>query len=401
MSYAIGLSGLKTASTKIDVISNNIANASTVGFKAGQLYFSQVLASSQSSSTVSAGSFGVGTPRVLPQFAQGTMNATNNPLDLAINGDGFFRLRDGESTVYTRDGQFVLDGEGFIGASSGARLQGFAVDDSGAVATAVPIDLQLTNTTMPPKATTTATLKVNLDERKPLGNPAAFNPADAATYQSATSIPVHDALGGEHMVSLYFVKSSATQWDVFGVSNGAQLGTGALQTVSFMPDGQLNVAASPQPVSLTLPTTTPLTFNLDLSGTTAVSKGFTIMDTTDNGSASGFLVGYKVDSAGFIIGTFSNGTTRQIAQIPLATFNNTQGLRPVGSNGFAATGESGAAKLGPTSTGAGAIQSGALENSNIDMTNELVRMIEAQRIFQANTQSIKAQDMMLQAVTNL
>ena len=402
MSYSIGLSGLSVASKKIEVTSNNIANASTVGFKAGQLYFSQVLASSQSSSNSNSSSFGVGAPLVLPQFSQGTLNSTNNPLDLAINGDGFFQLRDGDSTAYTRDGQFLLDGEGYIGTPSGARLQGFAVDANGAVSTAIPIDIKVGNTTIPPKPTSNAILKVNLDARNNLGVPAAFDLTDPSTYQTATSIPVHDSLGGEHVVSLYFVKGTASQWEVFAASDGAQVGAGSIGTLNFMPDGQLDTTASPQPLSLTLPLTNPLTFNLDLTSSTAVSKNFAIIDTFDNGRASGSLTGYNVDSGGFIVGSFTNGATMQLAQVALATFNNTQGLRPLGSNGFAATGTSGAAKLGqPNSGSAGTIQAGALENSNIDLTSELVHMIEAQRIFQANAQSIKAQDVMLQTVTNL
>ena len=402
MGYAIGLSGISVASKKIDITSNNIANANTVGYKAGQLYFSQVLASSQSSANVGTTSFGVGAPRVLPQFTQGTLKSTSNPLDLAINGDGFFRLRDGDSTAYTRDGQFVLDGEGYIGTPSGARLQGFAVDVSGAVATALPVDIQIGNITMPPKATSNAELNVSLDARKATGVPASFDLTDPTTYQSATSIPVHDSLGGEHVVSVFYVKSTPSQWEVFAASDGVQIGAGSISTLNFNPDGQLDTASSPQPVSLTLPLTNPLTFDLDLTGTTAVSKNFAVVDTADNGSASGDLTGYSVDSGGFVVGAFSNGTSRQLAQVALATFNNTQGLRPLGSNAFAATGDSGPARLGqPNSGTSGSIQAGALEMSNIDLTSELVYMIEAQRIFQANAQSIKAQDMMLQTITNL
>ena len=201
---------------------------------------------------------------------------------------------------------------------------------------------------------------------------------------------------------MYYVKSAASQWDVFVASDGIQVGAGSVATLNFMPDGQLNLAASPQPVGLTIPLTNPLTFDLDLTGTTALSKNFAVVNSTDNGIASGSLTGYSVDSGGFIVGAFSNGTSRQLAQVALATFNNTQGLRAVGSNAFAATGESGAARLGQPNAGtAGSIQAGSLEMSNIDLTSELVYMIEAQRIFQANAQSIKAQDMMLQTITNL
>lgn len=402
MTYSTGLSGLAAASRKIDVTSNNIANAQTVGFKAGQLYFSQVLASSQSATTPGIPQFGVGTPRVLPQFTQGTLNTTNNPLDLAINGDGFFQLKSGDSTVYTRDGEFMLDADGYVTAISGARLQGFGVDASGAVSTALPIDLQVSNASIPAKATTLTKLNVNLDSRKALGNPLSFDNTDPTTYQAATSIPVHDALGGEHVVSLYFVKSATSQWDVFAAADGVMLSGTPVTSLAFRPDGQLDTTASPQPTSLTIPLTTPLTFDLDMTSTTALSKPFGIVNATDNGHASGNLMGFTIDSDGYVVGSFSNGETSKLAQVALATFNNMQGLRPLGSNAYAATGESGVAKVGQPSTGsAGAIQSGSLEMSNIDLTNELVRMIEAQRIFQANAKSISAQSEMLQTVVNM
>ncbi len=402
MGYATGLSGIASASKKIDVTSNNIANAQTVGYKAGQLYFAQVLASSQSAAGASTTSFGAGSPRVLPQFSQGTIQSTGNPLDLAVSGEGFFRVKEGESTTYTRDGQFVLDAEGFITSVSGARLQGFGVDVNGTVATALPIDLQVSNASILAKPTSLAKLNVNLDARNPLGISANFDATDPATYQSATSIPVHDILGGEHVVSLYFVKNSATQWDVFAGADGVIVGAGPATSVAFNPDGSLDTTTTPQPATLTLPFTTPLTFDLDMGGTTALSKTFGIINATDDGRASGNLTGYSVDSDGFIMGAFSNGMSNKLGQVALATFNNMQGLRPLGSNAFAETTESGVAKIGQPNTGsAGALQSGSLEMSNIDLTNELVRMIEAQRIFQANAQSIKAQDEMLQTVTNL
>jgi flagellar hook protein FlgE len=402
MGYATGLSGIATASKKIDITSNNIANAQTVGYKAGQLYFAQVLASSQSAAGSSTTSFGAGSPRVLPQFSQGTITSTGNPLDIAINGDGFFRLKEGESTTYTRDGQFVLDKEGYVTSVSGARLQGFAVDANGTVSTALPVDLQVSNASIAAKPTTLSKLNVNLDARSALGIPANFDATDSSTYQSATSIPVHDILGGEHVVSLYFVKSSATQWDVFAGADGVMVGTTPVTSLAFNPDGTLDETTTPQPSSLTLPFATPLTFDLDMSSTTALSKTFGIINATDDGRGSGNLTGYSVDTDGYVIGSFSNGMSSKLAQVALATFNNMQGLRPLGSNAFAETSDSGVAKVGQPNTGsAGALQSGSLENSNIDLTNELVRMIEAQRIFQANAQSIKAQDEMLQTITNL
>jgi flagellar hook protein FlgE len=402
MSYSTGLSGIAASSKAIDVTGNNIANAQTVGYKAGQLYFAQVLASSQSAASVDATSFGAGSPKVLAQFAQGTLNSTGNPLDLAINGEGFFVLKQGESTTYTRDGQFVLDADGYLSSVAGSRVQGFNVDKNGIAATALPVDIQVNNVTMPATPTSLVKLNVNLDARATSMSSASFDPADPTTYTSATSVPVHDLLGGEHVVSLFYVKTGVSSWDMFAANDGTLVSASPVTSLAFNPDGTLDTTTSPQPIAMTLPLSTPLTFDLNMTGTTALSKTFGIVNASDNGRSAGSLTGYNVDSDGFIVGSFSNGTTMKLAQVALATFNNMQGLRPLGSNAFAETGESGVAKVGQPNTGsAGAIQSGSVEMSNIDLTGELVRMIQAQRIFQANARSIKTQDEMLQTITNL
>lgn len=404
MSFTKSLNALNAAARNLDVIGNNIANANTVGFKAGQLYFSEVLANSQSAVNASLTGAGAAELKVLPQFAQGNIETTTNVLDMAINGQGMFVVKDASQTYYTRAGQFKIDDEGYVATPAGGRLQGFAVEDNGSVATAAPIDLRIDADGVPPHATTKAGLKVNLDSREAVADPAAFRIDDAATYQHATSLPVFDSVGQEHNLSLYFVKEDSTSWKVFAATDGNVVGNGPLTTLSFRADGQLDTAASPQPLAITVPVAggESISMDFDLGGTTSLGREFGIGGSSNNGKTSGQLTSYSVDPDGFIVGRYNNGETKKLAQVALAMFNNPQGLQSLGARGFSATAESGNAELvGPDNALAGSIQSGALEKSNVDLTNELVRMIEAQRIYQANAQAIKAQNELMQSAENL
>lgn len=404
MSFTKSLNALNAAARNLDVIGNNVANANTVGFKAGQLYFSEVLANSQQAGSASLTGAGAAELKVLPQFAQGNIETTSNQLDLAINGEGMFVVKDTGQTYYTRAGQFKLDDEGYVATPSGARLQGFAVADDGSVATASAGDLLIDTAGVPPEATTRATMKINLDSRKTAADPAAFRMGDSSTYQHATSMPVFDSLGKEHALGLYFVKSAASTWDVFAAADGAQVGTGPIGQVAFQSDGQIDAAVTPQPFSISVPVAgaNNVSMTLDFSDSTSLSRDFSINGTTNNGKASGQLTSYSVDPDGFIVARYTNGTDKKLGQVALALFNNPQGLQALGARGFSATAESGTPELvGADNALAGAIQSGALEKSNVDLTNELVRMIEAQRIYQANAQAIKAQNEMMQSAENL
>lgn len=404
MSFTKSLNALNAAARNLDVIGNNVANANTVGFKAGQLYFSEVLANSQQAGNASLTGAGAAELKVLPQFAQGNIETTSNQLDLAINGQGLFTVKEGGETYYTRAGQFKLDDQGYVATPSGARLQGFAVAEDGSVATASPIDLRIEVNGVPPEATTEATMKLNFDSRKTIADPAAFRMNDSSTYQHATSMPVYDSLGKEHAMGLYFVKSAASTWDVFASADGVQVGTGPVGQIAFKADGQVDTAASPQPFTLNLPVSGADNINmkLDFTNSTSLSRDFSINGTTNNGKPAGQLTSYSVDADGFIVGRYTNGTNKKLGQVALALFNNPQGLQPLGARGFSATAESGNPELvGADNALAGAIQSGALEKSNVDLTNELVRMIEAQRIYQANAQAIKAQNELMQSAENL
>lgn len=404
MSFTKSMNALNAAARNLDVIGNNVANANTVGFKAGQLYFSEVLASSQQAGNASLTGSGAAELKVLPQFAQGNIETTSNQLDMAINGQGLFMVKDSGETYYTRAGQFKLDDEGYVATPSGGRLQGFAVAEDGSVATAAPIDLRIQSDGVPPEATTAATMKLNLDSRKAIADPAAFRMSDSSTYQQATSMPVFDSLGKEHAMGLYFVKSGASSWDVFAAADGVQVGNAPVGQLTFKSDGQLDTAATTQPFSLSLPVSGAgnINMNLDFASSTSLSRDFSINGTSNNGKPAGQLTSYSVDADGFIVGRYTNGTNKKLGQVALALFNNPQGLQPLGARGFSATAESGNAELvGPDNALAGAIQSGALEKSNVDLTSELVRMIEAQRVYQANAQAIKAQNELMQSAENL
>lgn len=404
MAFTKGMNGLNAAAKNLEVISNNVANSGTIGFKAGQLYFSEVLANSQGGGAGSNASSGASSVKVMPQFTQGNIGVTNNPLDLAIKGQGMFTLKDSDMTFYSRAGQFQQDAEGYVATAAGARLQGWQVDDSGAVATSAATDILIPKEPLSPKATTKAGVVLNLDARKTVGDPAAFSISDPVTYQHATSVQINDTLGKEHSLGLFFVKNAESKWDVFASADGAQIGSGAIGSLSFQANGDIDTTASPQPMSITttLADGSTTTFDLDLSGTTQLGRDFTVASTTNDGRASGQMTSFTFDSEGYLVGRYSNGSSRKIAQVALAMFNNPQALQLIGSNGFAATAESGLPKLqAPGSSTAGTIQSGALEQSNVDLTSELVKLIEAQRAYQANAQAIKAQDAIMQATENL
>lgn len=399
MSFTKGMNGLNAAQKNLEVIGNNVSNANTIGFKAGQLYFAEVFANSQSSTTSLTDSSGAATAAVRPQFVQGALNVTNNVFDCALNGDGMFVLSDNGSKTYTRAGQFSLNKDGYLVNPSGARVQGFLPGSGGALGTDNPVDLKLNLTEADPAATTKATLAANLDSRKAALDPAGFRLNDASTYHNATSLQVYDEQGAEHNLSMYFAKAADGGWNLFAGVDGRQVGTGPVTKLAFDTAGNL---ASASPITLEVPFdgANP-SISLDLGSITATGRSFGVSSVSQDGMPSGELSGYSVGSDGAITGRYSNGVTKTLGRLALARFNNMQGLRPIGTNGFAETAESGPAVIGEPSVGMfGTVQSGSLEGSNVDLTEELVKMIEAQRVYQANAQAIKAEDTILQTMIN-
>jgi len=405
MSFEQGLSGLNAASKSLDVIGNNVANASTVGFKGARAEFADVYATSLSGGGGTNIGIGTSLSAVAQQFSQGNITVTNNPLDVAINGAGFYRLSTNGTITYSRNGQFSLDKDGFVVNASGQHLTGYPPNASGGVTTASPTDLQVSAADLPPTLTTKATANVNLDSRATALSSAAFNMSDSTTYQGATSMSVYDSLGNAHSLSMYFVKTAANSWDVYGANDGTQIAGGPIGQVNFTSSGAIDTTTTTMPMALTLPVSTgasPITMNLDLSGSTQFGSAFGVNSLTQDGYASGKLTGYNVSPDGTITGRYSNGQTRAQGQIALANFNNPQGLTSLGNNQWAETAASGSALTGaPNSGSLGVLQSGATEDANIDLTAELVNMITAQRVYQANAQTIKTQDSVMQTLVNL
>jgi len=406
MSFQQGLSGLNAASRNLDAIGNNVANASTVGFKSSGVVFADVYAASIGSTGAGGDAIGIGTQvaEVRGNFDQGNVSTTNNPLDMAINGQGFFRLDTNGSITYSRNGQFHLDKDGYIVNSSGSKLSGYGVDGLGNILVANPVPLQVSSAQLNATQTSSAKIGLNLDARDPVIS-KPFDIKDASTYDKATSITVYDSLGNAHALATYYVKTAANKWSVYGAADGAAIAA-PLGTMTFKTDGTLDTTATTLPFNVSVPLaagpTTPLNFKLDYTGSTQYASNFSVDTLWQDGFAPGMLSGYGISDDGTILGRYSNGQSRNLGQIVLSNFKNPQGLAMLGNNAYGESAESGQPLPGvPGGSNFGVIQSGAVEDSNVDLTQELVNMITAQRVYQANAQTIKTQDQVLNTLVNL
>jgi len=404
MSFQQGLSGLNASAKHLDVIGNNVANSNTVGFKQSQALFADMYATSLAGAdTVRVGT-GVKISNVAQQFTQGNITNTSNSMDIAISGQGFFRMEDQNGAIsYSRNGQFQLDKNGFIVNSQGHRLSGYMATN-GIINTAQPVPLQIVASDLTPNPTANVKVGLNLDSRMAVPAITPFNPNDPQTYNSSTSLTLYDSLGSSHVASLYFAKTAANTWDAYLTVDGAQVplaGT-PLATLSFNTSGQLT---TPMPVVSAAFTPTGAgaqTLTFDFTGTSQFGGNFGVNAMTQDGFASGRLSGFTTGQDGIILGRYTNGQSRTLAQVVLANFTNPQGLQPLGNNAWAETASSGGPLVGiPGSSSLGVLQSSAVEDSNVDLTAELVNMITAQRVYQANAQTIKAQDQVLQTLVNL
>lgn len=509
MSFQQGLSGLNGAAKSLDVIGNNIANASTVGFKGSQAQFADVYANSLNGAGGNQAGIGTKVSQIAQQFTQGNIESSSNPLDIAINGAGFFRTTVAGATQYSRNGQFSLDKEGYMVNAQGAQLTGYQTGPTGNLLAGSPVPIQISTADLKPVATTTVKTELNLDSREENPTKSPFDVNDTASYNKQIPIDVYDTLGNPHVMSSYYVRTGAGAWDVYVANDGMEVNnlkvaasaqgttapfaavnaardawTAASQTVPSDPvaianalsnyaaqASQLVVAAAADPaignatpaqqaaignaallsggvlgntpadvdkdiaaaVNLqpakigtlqfdakgTLSSTTaPLAVNLTIfpptgaanvlpvtlnyTGSTQYGAATSEKKSIQDGYTAGHLQRFSASGDGVILGQYSNGQSQALGQIVLANFANPNGLSPLGNNAWAETSNSGVALIGtPTSGSLGVLQSSAVENSNVDLTAELVNMITAQRVYQANAQTIKTQDSVLQTLVNL
>jgi flagellar hook protein FlgE len=404
MGYQQALSGLSGASSDLDVIGNNIANANTVGFKQGSAQFADMYASSMATAVNNQIGIGSRLAEVQQQFSQGTITTTNQALDVAINGNGFYQLSSNGSTVYSRNGVFHLDSTGKIVNSAGLQLMGFAADSKGVVNSASTVPLTVPTSNIAPSATTKVQTQFNLNSQDATPTTTPFDPTDATSYNTSTSVDVYDSLGGTQKVSVYFVKNSTGSWDAYSGSGDPVANATKISTLAFDSSGNLTSGAK---VSFSIPNgadggATNQTMTMDFTGTTQYGAKSGVNNVIQDGYTSGELTGFSVGTDGTLTGNYSNGKTQALGQIAIANFNNQNGLQNLGGNVFAQTSASGAPQVSvPGSTNHGTLQGGAVENSNVDLTSELVNLITAQRNYQANAQTIKTQQTVDQTLINL
>jgi flagellar hook protein FlgE len=419
MSFQQGLSGLNATAKSLEVIGNNIANASTYGFKSARAEFADVYAAALNGAGTNAIGIGVNLASVSQQFTQGNILTTENPMDLSINGAGFFQVTDGNSpVVFSRNGQFKIDRDGFIVNNQLQKLLGYPASANGVIQPGAASPIQLPTSGINPQVTSQIDMEFNLDSRLAVTAPtagAAINFTDPTTYNNATSMSVYDDKGQDVALTYYFQKAATDTWNVFVTANGTTIGGTAaaplpVTTITFPPNGSAPTSPA-APIAINIPASTNAAgaatlaipgVQLDLTSATQYGTGFGVTNMTQDGFAPGQLNSINIESNGIVMARYSNGQSRPAGQIEIATFRNPQGLQPLGGNAWGRTFTSGDPVLGTPGNGnLGVLQAGALEESNVDLTAELVNMITAQRIYQANAQTIKTVDQIMQTLVNM
>ena len=419
-SLYIGISGLQANGEAISIVGDNIANASTIGYKHARASFSDMLGGELDSQRMGGG-VRLGGSQTL--WDQGAITQTGNPLDLAISGGGMFLVKGNHGgqngQYYTRDGRFQIDNLGFVTNQAGLRLQGFAIDTKGTRALSAG-DLPLGTSQSPPVATTSAAMKLNLDANAVV--PPAFDPANPNTTSNyATSETVYDSLGAAHHVEVYFRAQGAGQWEFHAMVDGGDLTGGTPGTLTEIATGTMafNTAGALASQAVTASNAdflnaTPgqaiafkfgddlATGGTGLAGTTQFAGASSVNGLDIDGRSSGKLTSILISDDGKIRGVFDNGDRIELAQVALADFANEEGLTRTGDGLVVETAASGKPLIDVPGTGArGSLSSGALESSNVDLGNELVTLIAYQRAFQANAKTVTTADEMMNDVNNL
>ena len=429
MGFQTGLAGLNAATKNLDIIGNNIANANTVGAKSSRAEFAALVSSAGTGGTEVGEGIGVAVAAVSQQFTQGSINITGNSLDVAINGGGFFQITTAEGkAAYTRDGQFKLDRSGNLVTNLEANVMGYTLDNLGQPTTVTPGKLVVpTGAPIAASQTGAITLEMNLDARAEVA--ALAKPVTPRTTYG-TSVTTYDSQGLEVTLNLYFVRIASTEasaagvtpvvaasdnWEVYdSLTATSPLSPGTTLTPTPLPTLTLKFDASGKLLSpststlpkVTIPTpnsiTADIVASLDISKVTQYASSFAVSRLTQDGYTAGDLTGVSIDQTGVLETKYSNGQTKRLAQLTLADFRNPQGLTPISGGAWVETFASGQPIQGLPSEGKfGELRAGAVEDSNVDLTAELVSMMTAQRSYQANVQTIKTQDQALQALVNL
>jgi flagellar hook protein FlgE len=449
MSFNIALTGLAAAQKDLDVTANNIANVNTTGFKESRAEFADVYASSVFSSGKTKNGDGAQTTMVAQQFHQGSLKFTQNSLDLAITGEGYFAMSEdiaSQDYTYTRAGAFKLNKDNFVTDAAGNYLQGFPVDPgtgnttSLSLSTASPI--QIPDASGSPRHTSNVYSSMNLDSRASAPSTTTFDPADSTSYNSSTSTTIYDSLGEPHVIQFFFVKqdpaTANNSWQVYATMdekpidiNGNE--TGGTTGTPNSPIATLKFTAAGLP-DVTAPETTFPDINIISTATTGLSQRlkngaqfpnnitvnwsdeanttnklptqyasrFEVKALEQDGATVGRLAGIDIGTDGKVVASYSNGDTSFLGQVAMVRFSNSQGLSQVGGTAWKKSLTSGEPIAGEPGSGTlGTINSSALEQSNVNLTNELVDLISAQRNFQANSRALEVNSTLQQNILQI
>jgi flagellar hook protein FlgE len=435
MAFNIGLSGLRAATSDLNVTGNNIANAGTAGFKQSRAEFADVYAASVLGSGSNPQGSGVLLGDVSQLFNQGNINYTQNALDLAINGNGFFVTSNNGEISYTRAGYFGTDRDGYVVNNFGYRLQGYAVDAAGNLQNGIVDDIQIQTAAQSPRATENLEQTFNLNSTNTVPTVTPFDPTNPQTYNSSTSTNIYDTQGNAHVMTQYFVKTAANTWTMNVLIDGRNPNDPTLTTpytanLGFTTAGQLDLASLSSPDLTVDPATGLITMTnwtpaapdnsvppvwssngasaaaagvtIDIRDATQFSSAFAVTAVSQDGYTTGELAGLEIDDTGVIFARYTNGQSLIQGQVVLANFANVQGLTPVGKTAWVQSFQSGEPVVGtPRSGTLGALQAGALEDSNVELSDQLVNLIVAQRNYQANAKTIETESAITQTIINL
>ncbi|VVC77098.1 Flagellar hook protein FlgE [Aquicella siphonis] len=388
--------GMRAAMSNMEVISHNIANANTIGFKKSFINFADIYPSANGASNQIG--LGVDVSSVNQNFATGSYTYTNQPLDLGINGNGFFIVKDPSSgqISYTRAGRFEPK-QGYI-TFGNHRLQGFTAVNGTIPAGSSITDLQISNASLPASATTNVQIKVNLDSNSTVPG-SVFDPNDSTSYNYQSTANIYDSLGNTHAVTSYYVKTAANNWNVNVYVDGVSVGSGSM---TFTTSGQLSSSTGLGSLSYSPTTgaTSPQAFALDMTGSTQYGSANSVNLTEANGYAPGLFSGVNIDSDGKVYMQYTNSQKLLAGQVAIANFQSPEGLIDIGNMSWIASADSGSAIVNQNNS-IGNIRTGYVELSNVDLTTEMVNLLSAQHTFQANAQVENTYNEVMQTVIKL